>query len=777
MLHIWKDENVSMHFGNRLRQERLRLHLSQEALAEALGISARSIRRWEQGQVLPQASVRLQLSRFFGLRLEALFEDEETQAPNKPLWSIPYPRNPFFTGREEILTALYTSLSTHQEMALTHVYALQGLGGVGKTQIALEYAYRFAQEYHAIFWIGAETTESLAMSLLRVAETLQLLEPDDRDQQRVITAVRDWLTTHSQWLLICDNVEDLGILDRFLPSIRHGAVLLTTRLQALGTRARGIPLLPMEHGEGVLFLLRRAKVLEAEATSDHMDQLAGQQPSQYAAAAELVTVMGCLPLALDQAGAYLEETQCGLPAYLELFRTRRTTLLQQRGEGAQDHPLPVSTTFALAITAITQRHPAVGDFLQVCALLQPDAIPEELFRQGGEHLGATLEAVCRDVLDWNRVVALACSYSLLSRQPEAQTFSIHRLMQAVLLDSMTEAERQEWSRRVMLALDAVFPEVQPTAELAIWKQCERLLPHTLLCLHQHKGTEDDLPLASLACKAALYLCEGGQYGDAEALYQRALYIQERPHGPEHPQVATSLNYLAVLYWRQGRYADAEPLYQRALPILEKALGSDHPYMAQLLGNLALLYRDQGKYADAELLFQRVLRILEQARGEDHPDIVQVLNNLALLYWKQGKYADAEPLYQRASRLSEQSQGSMHPQLPETLNGLANLRRDQGKYAEAEPLYRRALTMCEQLLGAHHPETAQTLHDLAICSQEQGDLGEALSFAERALKIRSFSLGDAHPKTVATRELYAQLVQEQGGAEQGLPSSETSQMDI
>ncbi|GHO62727.1 hypothetical protein KSC_016190 [Ktedonobacter sp. SOSP1-52] len=765
-----------MHFGKRLRQERLRLHLSQEALAEALAISARSIRRWEQGQALPQASVRLQLSRFFGLRPEELFEDQETQTPRTPLWCVPYPRNPFFTGREEILTTLHTALSINQEVAFTYVYALHGLGGVGKTQIALEYAFRFAQKYHAVFWIGAETTESLVLSLLRIAETLQLPERGDRDQQRVITAVRDWLMTHHQWLLICDNVEDLGVLDRFLPSRRQGAVLLTTRLQALGTHARGIPLLPMKHREGMLFLLRRARVLEAEATGEPMHQLSVQQPSHYAAAAELVTATGGLPLALDQAGAYLEETQCGLPAYLDLFRTRRAALLQQRGEGAQNHPLPVSTTFALAVAATAERHLAVRDFLRVCALLQPDAIPEELFRQGGEHLGATLEAVCRDMLDWNRVVALACSYSLLSRQPEAQTFSIHRLMQAVLLDSMTEAERQEWSRRVMLALDAVFPEVQPTAELAIWKQCERLLPHTLLCLHQHKGTEDALPLASLACKAALYLCEGGQYGDAEALYQRALYIQERLHGPEHPQMATSLNYLAVLYWRQGRYADAEPLYQRALPILEKALGSDHPYMAQLLGNLALLYRDQGKYADAELLFQRVLRILEQARGEDHPDIVQVLNNLALLYWKQGKYADAEPLYQRALRLSEQSQGSMHPQLPETLNGLANLRRDQGKYAEAEPLYQRALTICEQLLGPHHPETAQTLHDLAICSQEQGDLGKALSFAERALKIRSLSLGEAHPKTVATRELYAQLVQKQGGAEQDPPSPETSKMN-
>ncbi|GHO79852.1 tetratricopeptide repeat protein [Ktedonobacter sp. SOSP1-85] len=805
-----------MHFGKRLRQERLRLHLSQEALAEALAISARSIRRWEQGQALPQASVRLQLSRFFGLRPEELFEDQETQTPHTPLWCVPYPRNPFFTGREEILTTLHTALSINQEAAFTYVYALHGLGGVGKTQIALEFAFRFAQKYHAVFWIGTETAESLALSLLRIAETLQLPERGDRDQQRVITAVRDWLMTHHQWLLICDNVEDLGVLDRFLPSRRQGAVLLTTRLQALGTHARGIPLLPMKHREGMLFLLRRARVLEAEATGEPMHQLSVQQPSHYAAAAELVTATGGLPLALDQAGAYLEETQCGLPAYLDLFRTRRAALLQQRGEGAQNHPLPVSTTFALAVAATAERHPAVRDFLRVCALLQPDAIPEELFRQGGEHLGATLEAVFRDMLDWNRVVALACSYSLLSRQPEAQTFSIHRLMQAVLLDAMTETERKEWASRVVEALDAVFPEVQPTTEFAPWKkQCDRLVPHVLLCLHRIGDAEGSLALASLAYKVGQYLREGGQYAEAEPFYQRAVHIREQLLGSDHPEVARALNNLALIYWKKGQYTEAEPLFQRALYIWRQALGPSHPFIAVALNNLAILNAEQGKYAEAEPLFQRALHLSEQSQGPEHPDVARALHNLAELYTGQGKYAEAElllqrglsisrqalgpddplvahalynlaelsqeqgryaeaeSLYQQALRINEQNQGAESPDVALALNGLANLSREQGRYAEAKALYQQVLSIREQQLGQQHPETAQTLYDMAIFSQKQGDLGKALSFAERALKIRSLSLGDAHPKTVATRELYAQLVQEQGGAEQDPPSPETS----
>src|SRR5690349_11882286 len=148
-----------MHFGERLRQERLRLHLSQEALAEALALGVRSIRRWEQGQALPQAAARLKLSRFFGLYPEELFEEQERGTPRTPLWCVPYSRNPFFTGRETILTTLHTFLTTPQSVASPAAYALQGLGGLGKTQLALEYAYRSTQQYQAIFWIAAETTE------------------------------------------------------------------------------------------------------------------------------------------------------------------------------------------------------------------------------------------------------------------------------------------------------------------------------------------------------------------------------------------------------------------------------------------------------------------------------------------------------------------------------------------------------------------------------------------------------------------------------------------
>lgn len=751
-------DNVTA-FGSIVRAWRKRRHLTQDAVAKKLGIHRHTIGNWEQGDYLPESKAMvLELAKHLHLNdQEARQLLEASLTALTPHWLVPFPRNPFFTGREEVLEALHAQLSIDQVVALTQSYALHGLGGVGKTQIALEYAYRYALEYSAVFWIGAEMSENIIASLLHIAEVLQLPERADKDQQRVVAAVQRWLTTHSQWLLIWDNVEDLALLERFLPSNRQGAILITTRRQALGTLAQGIDLSPMEQEEGTLFLLRRAKILESEGTSEQVRQLATQMPSQYAAAAELVTAMGGLPLALDQTGAYIEETICGLPAYLELFRTQHVTLLQQRGEGSRHHPESVATTFTIAISATAERHPAVWDLLRICALLHPDAIPEELFRQGAEHLGAPLETVCHDILNWNQVVATACSYSLLHRQPEEQTLSLHRLVQTVLLDTMTEAEQEQWQQRAISALDALFPITGYTA----WKQCERLLPHALLCLNRSRTSEEFLALASLAYKVALYLRERGQYKQPESFFQRAVHIRQQILGPDHPEVASPLNFLGALYWEQGKYAQAEPLYQRALSIFEQALGPDHLKVANPLNNLANLYWSQGKYAQAEPLHQRARSIWEQALGPDHPQVATSLNNLATIYAEQGKYTQAEPLFQRALHIREQVLGPDHPQVAFSLNNLAELYKKQGQHAEVEPLHQRALHIREQALGPAHHLVAFSLNNLAELYTEQGKFAEAEPLFQRALHIWEQALGPAHHYVALALNGLANLSQKQG----------------
>lgn len=750
-------------FGAVLKEFRARRHLTQQQLATKLGVRRNTIGSWERGDFLPASKAQmLELARH--LRLD----DQETRqlleaslTALAPHWSVPLPRNPYFTGREEILEALHKQLGVEQAVAITQSSALHGLGGVGKTQIALEYTYRHALEYSAVFWIGAETEEQIIASLLHVAETLQLPERAEKDQQLVLTAVQRWLSTHSQWLLIWDNMEDLRVLDRFLPSVRSGAILITTRCQTLGTLAQGIDLMPMEPGEGMLFLLRRAKLLSPEATCEDVRHLAQSRPTEHAVASELVTVLGGLSLALDQAGAYLEATRCGLPAYLDLFRARRATLLQLRGEGARDHPASVSTTFTLSLTATIQRHPAVGDLLRVCALLQPDAIPEELFRQGCEHLGSALVSVCGDPLEWDRLLGVACSYSLLARQPETCTLSLHRLVQAVLWEAMGKQERNVWQWHTIRALNTTFPEIMPEN----WRQCERFLPHLLAVTAAIPHDAIDPDLAEVLRKTADYLRGRARFEQAEPLYQRALHIEGQLAGPDQLRMATPLYGLALLYYEQGKYTQAEPLAQRALSLWEHALSPQDPELARPLIGLAIIYFAQGQYAQTELLCQRALWVREQALGHEHPLLIAPLSNLAEVYNEQGKYAQAESLYQQVMRIQEQTLGAEHPQMAYPLYGLGRLYTRQGKDEQAEALYRRALRVREQTLGMEHPYLAEPLTGLALIAFRQGKEEQAETLYLQALRVGERTWGPKHPELAPPLLNLADLYAKQGKDEQ------------
>jgi transcriptional regulator with XRE-family HTH domain len=246
-------------FGDLLKTARKRKRLTQQQVAARLGVHANTISSWELGTYLPATrSLVLDLARHLGLDEPATRQFlEASLTALAPHWSVPLPRNPFFTGREEILEALHTQLGADRTVALTQSSALHGLGGIGKTQIALEYAYRYALEYSAVFWIEAETVTRITASLLRLAACLHLPERQEADQLRMLAEIQRWLTTHHHWLLIWDNLEDLELLWHWLPPARQGAILITTRSPVLGPLALGMDLLPMGNEEGRLFLLRR----------------------------------------------------------------------------------------------------------------------------------------------------------------------------------------------------------------------------------------------------------------------------------------------------------------------------------------------------------------------------------------------------------------------------------------------------------------------------------------------------------------------------------------
>ena len=233
------------------------------------------------------------------------------------IWNIPYPRNAYFTGREELLTRLAAALQAGQTTALSQPQAISGLGGIGKTQTALEYAYRYHQNYQAVLWARADTYDALISGFVAFAELLQLPQKEEKDQLKVVQAVKDWLKMHDRWLLILDNADDLALVKDFLPSAGGGHTLLTTRAQSMGRLAGRIEVDTLAQAVGALFLLRRAGLLAPDA------ELQQAGVGDRATALAITQELGGLPLALDQAGAYIEKMQCSLPDYLQLYREHR----------------------------------------------------------------------------------------------------------------------------------------------------------------------------------------------------------------------------------------------------------------------------------------------------------------------------------------------------------------------------------------------------------------------------------------------------------------------
>lgn len=752
--------------GQRLRRGRLAMNWSQERLAEALETSVMTVRRWEHDVVLPQPRFREQLCRLFQRSNEELFgaaiSAREDTAARPVLWTVPHPQNPYFVGRESILVAIHTLLASTQPVAQARAVALTGLGGVGKTQTVIEYACRYASAYAGgVFWLAAEAAESLTTSLQQIADLLQLPESQAAGQSQMVTAVQRWFTTHQGWLLIGDNVEDLDLLQTVLPPARHGSLLLTTRGQTLGTLAELVELPPMSDEEGALLVLRRSRRLGMIAQSE-FGPITLPDDLETARTTELVRLLDGLPLALDQAGGYIEETGCGVTDYLQRYYGQRKRLLARRGVHAGAHPASVTATLQLSVQWIEREHPAAVELLRLCAFLHSEAIPEELLVTGGPQLGPVLGPVLADLYQFDLTLAALRKASLVTRHPKTRTLAVHRLVQVVLQDQMEPATLQLWGQRAIGIVAAAFPSV----EFAYWSHCERYLAHALVCVPLIEQYGSDQPAGGeLLWKAGSYLMARGRYEEAQPLLVQAVASAERLYGPDHPALLPRLLSRAELCWRQEEHAHAEQLLQRALTLGEQHLSPIHPQLAEVLRDLAKVYRQQNKDEQAESVYRRALRIQERQLGSEYPETVAVLSHLATVYQYQGKYERAEPLYQRALRLQEQQSGPGHPQITELLNALATLYCLQGKYEQAEQLYRRALRIQEQQVRSDHPETAVVLGNLADLYRQQGRYAQAEPLYVQALHIREQHVGSEHPEVVAVLGQLASFYHEQGHLEQ------------
>jgi tetratricopeptide (TPR) repeat protein/transcriptional regulator with XRE-family HTH domain len=730
-----------------LRDARTGQGWSQQELADLIGTTPVNISRWENGLTFPTSYFRQRLCEVFG-KTPAELGLLPPSPHGSRIWNIPNTRNPFFTGREQLLALLHKRLSTARTAALTQPQALYGLGGIGKTQTAAEYAFRYGDEYTHVFWMWAATRETLAADFVTLAELLDLPEKDEQDQPQMVAAVKRWLAAHEGWLLILDNADDLRLAQEFLPTRHKGYILFTTRAQAAGTIATSVEVEQLNLQEGTLLLLRWAKLLEMDSPLDHA------QAADRAAAERIVREMDGLPLALVQAGAYVEETGCSLADYHRLYATHRKDLLARRSRLLLDYPDTVATTWSLSFQQVEQANPTAADVLRLCAFLAPDAIPEELFTRGAAELGTIPGAAAADPFKLNEALDVLRRYSLVRREGSTHILSIHRLVQTVLRESMDQETQRAWAERTVRAVNAAFPE----ADYGTGANHQDYLPHVQECATLITQYHLHFPEAArLLYQAGAFLFFHGFHPQSQSLHQQALAIREQVFGSDHPAVAESLNVLAILSRIQGDYEQAERFHRQALAIREKTLGPEHPATAESLNNLGVLYRSQGKYEQAEPLLQQALNIREQLLGTEHPDTLHSFVNLAKLYSEQHKYEQAEQLLQQALVTSERLLEPGHPLIAQNLNLLARLSYEQGNHERAETLWKRSLANLEKTLGPEHPSTAERLNDLAELYVAQGRYTQAQSLCQRAVSICEKRLGSEHPDTITYRKHLTRIV--------------------
>jgi tetratricopeptide (TPR) repeat protein len=606
-------------------------------------------------------------------------------------------RNRNFSGRDDLLERLHASLQAGSAAAVVPRGALHGLGGVGKTELALEYAHRYRSDYELVWWIAAELPTSATADLAALAQELGIEQR--ADQAEMVTMLFKKLRGRQRWLLVYDNAERPDRLEGLLPPGGGGQVLVTSRWSAWGNHATPLRVNVLARDESIAFLRKRTGA------------------DSEAALRALAELLGDLPLALEEAAAYLEETGEGLDEYLGLVRERARELfgLEQPPADERGDQRRVASVWSLSLDRVHLEAPAAEALLCLCAFLAPD-IPRDLPREQPQALPEELATAVSDPLVYNRTLAVVGRYSLATVTPT--TVSVHRLVQAVIQARLGENGERYWAEVAVGLLRESFPD--DSWEVATWPTCERLLQQVLAAA----GHAERLGVAGeqagwLLDRASTYLRERGQYHQARPIAERAVAVTEAALGPADPKVASRRDTLGRVLRAVGDLAGAQAQYERGLAIAEAARGPDHPDVAGLRNNLGIVLMLLGNLDGAKAQLERALAIAEAALGPDHINVAIGHNSLGNVLQDLGDLAGARAEYQRALEIGEAALGPDHPDVAVWRNNLGRVLRDLGDLEGARAQLERALEIGEAALGPDHPNVALYRGNLAVVAAELG----------------------------------------------------------
>ncbi len=649
-----------------------------------------------------------------------------------PIFNVPHLQNPFFTGREEILNNLKTALNSKKAAALTQ--AISGLGGIGKTQIAIEYAYRFEKEYKIVWWIKSEENTTLTNDYASLATKLQLPECEVADQAVVVEAVKNWLDKNSGWLLIFDNATNPDDIRQFIPQHHLGHIIITSQKKEWGEIGKGLSLTYFTRDESIYYLCNRT------------------ESDDKTAANELAELLGDLPLALAQAAGFIVSTQKTIAGYIKLFNENKAELLKRKGKDSE-YPFTVATTWSLSLKQAKKQAPLAEDLLKLTAFFAPDNIPRELLKDGLTQLKEADDIAFEDAiaaLHDNSLIELA-----------EKSVSVHRLVQFVTSEQIIPDEKKKYIKTTIQVInDAFYLMDYSPSDVRSWSRSTLLLPHVTAVISMAEETNTiSEELGKLMSFCGMYWYGRANYINTEYMYRGALAVREQRLGVNHPDTAASMNNLSQLLGDQGKYAEAETMCRCALKIVEQQLGIDHETVGVCLNTLAIILYEQKKFEEAEPLLRRSLKIREEQFGVDHPSVATALNSLASLLDSLGRSVEAESIFRRALKIREKHLGNDHPNLATSLCNFAESLRLQGRYSEAETISRRALKIREDQLGDNHPDVANSLNNLGLMLKTQGKYDEADPIYRRSLVICEEQLGRDHPHTRLVRQNLETLLKE------------------
>lgn len=653
---------------------------------------------------------------------------------------VPLEENPYFTGRDQALADLHAALTSQRLVAVTQRQALSGLGGVGKTQIALAYAYRNRVNYDAVFWLDAASEEILRTGFAAQAKTLNLAGAEaGKSIDTGAMLFKHWLQKNERWLLVLDNADEPAKLKSLLPQNAGGHILLTSRvqdLQSLGI-VKPIEVQSFSNAEAVAFLLARTERRDAST-------------AERSAAEELARTLGELPLALEQAAAYIVAQQLPITDYLRSYRSMEHALLARTPTQFGDYRHTVATTWRVNFEQIRPNKNAVA-VLRLCALLGAAAIPFDLIRavasEFDSKLGRALKDADTNPVAFEDVLGPLLRYSIVGREAGARAISMHRLVQAVVRENLLESDERGYAQRLVLPFSRHFPRPEESAN---WRACEQWIPHALAILDACERFQfvDDAS-ARLHNQVALYLDAHTQDPRAELLFKRAIDRRRRLNASAGADTGNCANLgvalcnLAALYIDRGELKTAEPLMREAVSTIEKREGPDSPFLAMPLMKQAQWLRFCGRSGEAVQTAKRAVQLVDQDPRLFVQNGAEIRMEYAMGLFACRRVTEAERAFAEALAIGEKIHGKNSDVYARLQQQRSDFLRSLGQVQDAEPMARRAFEQARKNFGETHVLYFEAASTLALVLAERGRMKEALELFAAVTRHRLEVHGPVH----------------------------------